>query len=138
VVVSPRQTWALLLAAALMAWAALWFIEPAAGVTPPCPSRALTGYRCPVCGTWRGLHALAHGDIVTAWGLNPLMLLTLAGVVAVALVPALRRSWQRGGPAWTWGPWVVLAAYGVLRLLVDSGCDVPESLVEFSGAADSR
>ena len=38
---------------------------------PRCPSKLITGYDCPGCGTQRALHALLHGDIAGAWRFNP-------------------------------------------------------------------
>jgi hypothetical protein len=56
------------------------------GHYPTCPFLALTGLYCPGCGTLRAVHALAHGDLGTAVGLN---------VVSVALVPFLVFTWGR-------------------------------------------
>lgn len=44
---------------------------------PPSPFRAFTGLYCPGCGTLRGLHQLLHGHVITAFGLNPLMIISL-------------------------------------------------------------
>ena len=41
-----------------------------AGFYPRCPSKALTGYDCPGCGSLRGMHALLHGDFAGAWRFN--------------------------------------------------------------------
>jgi uncharacterized protein DUF2752 len=41
------------------------------GHYPTCPFLALTGWYCPGCGSLRALHALAHGDLATAWARNP-------------------------------------------------------------------
>lgn len=38
---------------------------------------ALTGYYCVGCGMTRALHALVHGDLVRAFGMNPLAMLLL-------------------------------------------------------------
>lgn len=46
-------------------------------IFPPCPFRAITGWKCPGCGTLRGLHQLLQGNLYAAWQLNPLMLLML-------------------------------------------------------------
>lgn len=47
------------------------------GVYAACPFKALTDLNCPGCGTLRGLHELAHGHFGAAFGLNPLMVLSL-------------------------------------------------------------
>lgn len=48
-----------------------------------CPVLALTGWYCAGCGAQRAVHSLAHGDLVAAWGMNPL-LVVLAPVAVVA------------------------------------------------------
>ncbi len=37
----------------------------------------LTGYYCPGCGMTRLVYALTHGDVGTAFGLNPLLFVLL-------------------------------------------------------------
>jgi len=56
------------------------------GRYPPCPFRAVTGLACPGCGSLRGLHDLAHGDLVAALDHNAV----LVAVLAVAAVSAVR------------------------------------------------
>ncbi|WP_246236762.1 DUF2752 domain-containing protein [Actinomadura chibensis] len=48
-----------------------------AGHYPTCPFLLLTGYYCPGCGMMRLVHALTHGDVGTAFGLNPLLFVLL-------------------------------------------------------------
>ena len=56
----------------------LYIFEPGkSGFFPVCPFRALTGFVCPGCGSTRGLHRLLHGDLVAAFELNPLLMLSL-------------------------------------------------------------
>ncbi|MFS2292164.1 uncharacterized protein DUF2752 [Actinomadura hallensis] len=66
-----------------------------AGHYPSCPFLALTGLYCPGCGMTRLVHALAHGDVGTAFGLNPLLFL---------LLPVLGYLYAR---------WTVLGARGL-------------------------
>ncbi|TMQ91938.1 DUF2752 domain-containing protein [Actinomadura soli] len=47
------------------------------GHYPSCPFLAMTGYYCPGCGMMRLVHALAHGDVGTAFGFNPLVFVLL-------------------------------------------------------------
>ncbi|QXJ25443.1 DUF2752 domain-containing protein [Actinomadura graeca] len=47
------------------------------GHYPGCPFLFLTGYYCPGCGATRLVHALAHGDVGTAFGFNPVVFLLL-------------------------------------------------------------
>lgn len=48
-----------------------------AGHYPSCPFLMMTGYYCPGCGMTRLVYALVHGDVGTAFGLNPLLFLML-------------------------------------------------------------
>ncbi|WP_309237213.1 DUF2752 domain-containing protein [Actinomadura sp. BRA 177] len=48
-----------------------------AGHYPSCPFLMLTGYYCPGCGMTRLVYALTHGDVGTAFGLNPLLFVLL-------------------------------------------------------------
>lgn len=62
----------------------LYFYNPmTAGFYPRCPSKMLTGYDCPGCGTLRSTHALMHGRFVEAWHFNP------ATIIAFVLVPLM-------------------------------------------------
>ena len=45
----------------------------AAGNYPTCPSISLFGVHCPGCGALRGLHELAHGDVLGMFARNALM-----------------------------------------------------------------
>ena len=47
-------------------------------IFPPCMFKAFTGYHCIGCGLTRAMHALAHGDIVRAFEMNPLAMLVLS------------------------------------------------------------
>ena len=62
-----------------------------AGHYPACPFLAITGWYCPGCGALRAVHALAHGDLVTALARNPFAVVAL-GYVVVAWVLWLERT----------------------------------------------
>ena len=93
--------------------------SPHAGGYGICPILALTGYLCPTCGGLRAVHDLAHLDFAGAWGMNPLLTLTLP-VAAVLLVAWWWRAW-RGKRALTIPAPVVFAGaaviigFGILR-----------------------
>ena len=56
----------------------LYIFEPGkSGYFPFCPFRALTGLNCPGCGTTRSLHQLLHGNLTSAFKLNPLLIIAL-------------------------------------------------------------
>lgn len=52
---------------------------------PRCPFYALTGYKCPGCGTLRAIHALLHLRFSEALRLNPLLLAAIPVVVGMLL-----------------------------------------------------
>jgi hypothetical protein len=58
------------------------FMPSAFGYT--CPFKAITGLNCPGCGMSRAVHALAHGDVISALHFNALLLM---------VVPVLLYSW---------------------------------------------
>ncbi len=92
--------------AALAATGYVGLVDPnQSGHYPTCPFLAITGYYCPGCGSLRAVHALTHGDVGAAVGLN---VLTVVGLVVVAVFWGLWavRSWRgqprtRVAPAWT-------------------------------------
>lgn len=65
---------------------------------PPCPLRVVTGIPCPMCGMTRGVTAFVHGDVASAFVLNPASLLA----VALALLLLVQRRTKRVMlPVWT-------------------------------------
>jgi hypothetical protein len=47
----------------------------------PCPFNYATGYHCPGCGSQRAIHQLLHGNLSTAFWLNPLLILSLPLII---------------------------------------------------------
>lgn len=93
-----------------------------AGHYPTCPFLALTGQACPGCGSLRAVHALAHGDVGAALGLNVLTVLAVVPLVVIWVRWLVRTC--SGAPRRTvapapllWGLLVVVVAFGVLRNL---------------------
>ncbi|MFT4196404.1 MAG: DUF2752 domain-containing protein [Pseudoxanthomonas sp.] len=90
----------MLAGAGLLAGAGVWVlrnIDPGAAGSPlpKCIFHETTGCWCIGCGLTRALHALVHGDLVTAFAMNPLAML------ALPLLPLLllqSRGWRP--PAW--------------------------------------
>ncbi|HYH72856.1 MAG TPA: DUF2752 domain-containing protein [Nocardioides sp.] len=84
------------------------------GHYPTCPWLAVTGTFCPGCGSLRAIHALAHGDPVTALARNPLAVLAI-GWLALWFVVWARRT-TTGRVRTTMAPaWVL---YGILGVIV--------------------
>jgi drug/metabolite transporter (DMT)-like permease len=111
------------LAAGAVAWAVVALVDPnEPGHYPTCPFFALTGHFCPGCGSLRAMHALAHGDVVTAAGFNVLTLASLP-VLAVIWLKFWRRSWNgtsrsRPAPAaWLWAFLAVVVVFTLVRNL---------------------
>lgn len=110
-------------AAALAVTGYVTNVDPSvAGHYPTCPFLAVTGWYCPGCGALRTVHALAHGDLLTALDRNPFTVVAL-GYVVVAWVLWLRRS-ATGRPLRRLAPpWVLytvlggILLFGVLRNL---------------------
>lgn len=54
----------------------LLFVDPnkPGNLLPKCPFNWLTGLNCPGCGATRMVHALLHGDVVSAFHYNAVLL----------------------------------------------------------------
>ena len=92
-----------------------------AGFFPTCPLRTYTGYYCPGCGATRALHHLLHGHIGTAFGYNPLFVLSVP-FLAYWMISEL--FLLLGGPALPripapdklmWLALVIVVTFGVAR-----------------------
>ncbi|MEU7133812.1 DUF2752 domain-containing protein [Streptomyces sp. NPDC046261] len=99
VVPAARRAVAPLGVAAALGAAVAWVgtVDPGLpGHYPACPLLRWTGLYCPGCGGLRGLHALVHGDVITALGANAL---AVAGYAAFAVlwVLWLFRALRTGG-----------------------------------------
>ncbi|MES2581663.1 MAG: DUF2752 domain-containing protein [Pseudomonadota bacterium] len=88
-----------------------------------CGFRHVTGLPCPLCGGTRACAALADGNFLAAWQLNPglMVLLALAAAHSVQLgVEAWTgrrvQRWRIGAGAWRAGLAVLLLGW-TLRLL---------------------
>ena len=107
----------------LAAGAAYVFIfEPGrTGFFPACLFRVLTGFACPGCGSTRGLHALLHGDVITAFKFNPFMVLALPFLfyVLVRHTNAVMRdrpiNRNRLGAKYIWMLFFVILGFWIFR-----------------------
>lgn len=98
-----------------------------------CPLRVLTGLACPLCGGLRAVHALTHGELDVAWGLNPAVFLLLP-LAVVAWGWWTAQAWRgpanrerangphrlpryRGPAVRHTLPWVALASMAVFAVL---------------------
>ncbi len=56
----------------------LYFVNPSTSTLyPTCPFLAFTGCYCPGCGSLRALHQITRGHVAAAFGLNPMLVLSL-------------------------------------------------------------
>ena len=91
--------------------AALFFLDPEeTSGFPRCPVFALTGWKCPGCGTARALHAALHGRFADALRLNAALPVALALVAYAVAFP--RRALR---PAFAWTVLALVLAWGVAR-----------------------
>jgi hypothetical protein len=93
------------------------------GDLPLCGFQHVTGLPCPLCGGTRACAALADGNFIAAWQLNPglMVLMAVAAGHSVQLgVEAWTgrrvQRWRIGAGAWRVGIVVLLVGW-VLRLL---------------------
>jgi hypothetical protein len=77
---------------------------------PKCPFYDLTGYKCPGCGTLRGIHHLLHLRFSAAWDMNPLMIVLTPLIAALLVWPRLSRNLAVGVSVT-----VVIVLYWLLR-----------------------
>ena len=64
-----------------------------------CSFRALTGVPCPSCGSTRGVLLLTEGDVIGAFLMNPLVMITLAVLATIftlRLLFAVQVKWNLG------------------------------------------
>src|SRR5690606_9562920 len=93
----------------------LWYFDPTkTHFLPVCPMLSLTGFACPGCGMTRGMHALLHGDIVTALNYNALIpfFVIFAGYLFISMVLVVTRG--RGIPKWTYTPQTLFTVLGIM------------------------
>ncbi len=92
------------------------------GPIPVCPTKALLGVTCPVCGTTRMLYSLSHFDLTGAIRYNAVALVAVV-MLAWLWVVWLGRTVGKRLPTWTTWRWLthvivgVLVAWTVIRLL---------------------
>lgn len=70
----------------LIALAIIYFTyDPAESeLFPKCPFYALTGLKCPGCGSQRAIHYLFNGNVVSAFIIHPLLVLSIPYLLLAA------------------------------------------------------
>ena len=81
----------------VMGVAGIYFVfDPSSsGWFPKCAVYQLTGYKCPGCGSQRMLHALLHGDLVSAFRYNAFLFLAFFYLVAVGVGQLIYHRYRR-------------------------------------------
>lgn len=104
--------------------AVFYFLDPAQYPFPRCPFHLLTGLYCPGCGSQRATHALLHGQVVRAAGLNllavaalPLLALGAIDGVRAGLTGVPRRAALLYRPWLAWLTAGSTLAFAILRNL---------------------
>lgn len=117
------RSWGLLAAVSGVVAVLCLFSPYDSGIYATCPFKALTDFHCPGCGTLRGLYELFHGNLGIAFGLNPLMVLTLPFIAYSILKYSAAGilGWQECKifipSALIWSLLVVIISFWVLRNL---------------------
>ncbi|MFN7139621.1 MAG: DUF2752 domain-containing protein [Limisphaerales bacterium] len=108
-------------AAAIIPAAVLYWFPPNQYVFyPRCLFNVWTGLDCAGCGALRAMHQLLHGNVVTAFLLNPLLILVLPFLVAHFVNYAVTKT--RGRPLFEYRLpgyliWIFLAVLLVFTIL---------------------
>lgn len=62
---------------------------------PPCPSKLITGYDCPGCGTQRALHCFLHGDMAGVIHYNAMLVVGVPLVLTIFASNLLKRRYPK-------------------------------------------
>lgn len=107
---------------ALVALGFLYVFNPStSALYPTCPFFFVTGCYCPGCGSLRAVHQLTRGHLLTAFGLNPLLVLSLPFLAVYALglmriaVTGRARERRFVAPGLIWALLALILGYWVLR-----------------------
>nr|AAS87345.1 hypothetical protein [uncultured Gammaproteobacteria bacterium] len=118
-----RWVWLVSGVGLLVALGVLFWFNPAQhSFYPFCAFHRLTGWQCPGCGGLRAVHHLLHGEVVTAFRFNQLVVLALP-CVAWFTVRRWLRGPQRGKYShqaqarWAWFALGILIVFWIVRNL---------------------
>ena len=116
---TPRHKANVALAAALSGLLLL-AMHPASQFYPACPIYEHFHLLCPGCGATRALAALLHGDLASAWRMNPQFVCAFPWLFLIAAKTyrqaAPSRPFKRQGGA-IWASLAIATVFGVMRNL---------------------
>lgn len=118
-----RWIWLALGFALLAVLAVLFSFNPAHhSFYPFCAFHRVTGWQCPGCGGLRAVHHLLHGEVVTAFRFNQLVVLAAPFAVWFAVRrwlrgPRLGENSLRAQARWAWIALAVLIVFWIVRNL---------------------
>ncbi len=100
---------------------AILYFNPPAGQKfyPRCPFNLFTHLSCPGCGALRAGHQLLHGNFLSAFHFNPLLLIALPFLALMKLAeyfPAKLNSLRSNQlrPIWIWLIFAVMVSFTVM------------------------
>jgi len=90
---------------------------------PKCPFRALTGLKCPGCGSQRAIHYLLNLDIQSAFKENALLVISIPYIITGFVFDCLRHhtprllKWRKAlfGVKAIWIIFVLVVGFWILR-----------------------
>lgn len=87
---------------------------------PKCPFLQLTGWECPGCGSQRAIHDLLHGEIVSAFCHNALLVISIPFVILLLVAQGLADKYPTfhnslNSTRVIWACFVVIMAWWVCR-----------------------
>ena len=118
-----RWLWLAAVAGLLAALVMLFGFNPARhSFYPFCAFHRLTGMQCPGCGGLRAVHHLLHGEVVTAFRFNQLVVLAAPFVAWFAVRrilcgPPAEKFSHRAQARWAWAAFAVLVLFWIVRNL---------------------
>ena len=91
---------------------------------PRCPSKLITGYDCPGCGTQRAFHALLNGNIAEALHYNAILFIAVPFLVIYSAAAILKKRLPRfhatmNSAVVGWTVLVILLLWWVVRNTVE-------------------
>ena len=99
-----------------------WFDPRHYHFYPICFFHQTTGLLCPGCGALRALHQLLHGHLATAFGFNPVLVVSLPLLLGFGAMYGWRKAANHPAslavrPLWLWVLLAVVVVFSVARNL---------------------